>query len=80
MKLRCLFSCDDQNESPELILAWDEYSIDENEEGWSDALKKEKERLSIGAIPHAVVTLKVSASDILQRIFPPETQIETEVQ
>lgn len=34
MKLRCLFIQRNKQSGPELLVAWDEYTISENYEGW----------------------------------------------
>lgn len=55
---------------PELIAAWDEWSIDENPSGWQDACKEALESLGSDLAAHRYIDIKLD-DETLDRAFWP---------
>lgn len=73
MKIQCLFVIRDRHHGlpgcPELLEAWDEYSIDENVEGWHEACTKALAALEGEYLKHAYVDIEVDIDDITDKIM-----------
>ena len=54
--------------APEVLDAWDEYCLDENYEGFTESLERQKSADCFASV--AVVTLSVSNKDILAALYP----------
>ncbi len=75
MKIKCLFIVrEPTDEIPELIAAWDEYSIDEHPEGWKEdcdqALETITKHYPVG-ITSRFITIDVSDSEIIAAMKAP---------
>ena len=53
-----------EDSAPELIVAWDEYSIEENWEGWVAACKKELDAIGDDVAAKRFLNLKVNGGTI----------------
>jgi hypothetical protein len=49
---------------PELVAAWDEWSIDENPQGWADACKHALDSMGSDLAAHRYIDLFVSGDDL----------------
>jgi hypothetical protein len=56
--------------SPELLVAWDEYAVDENGEGWQDAKAKAIAEIGDELLTSAEVSIEVSEANILSILRP----------
>jgi len=60
MKIECLFIVREEAEGPELIAAWDEYSISENPKGWESECNDVLRALNGAYLRHRYVTVSIS--------------------
>ncbi len=60
---------------PELVEAWDEWSIDENPDGWQEACKRALDAVGSDLSSHRYIDLRVSG-DALDSAFQP---VEVEI-
>lgn len=72
MKIVALFGLRnyEQFDHPELLTAWDEYSVDENPEGWLDAKAEAIADIEGDLLTSAEITIDVSESSILSILRP----------
>jgi hypothetical protein len=59
-------------DSPELLEAWDEYAVDENESGWREACEKAIASVGDDLFAHRFFTLRVSGDKIMESFLPAE--------
>ncbi len=59
-----------QGSGLELLEAWDEYTIDENVEGWREACEAKMNALQTPVQAQAVVVIDVSEDDLNKKLFP----------
>ena len=59
MKIECLFIVRDEKSGPELLIAWDEYTVSENYEGWREACDAELKSLNGDYLRHRIVSVDV---------------------
>jgi hypothetical protein len=55
---------------PELLVAWDEYSVDENGAGWEDAKAEATAEIGDELLTHAVIKIDVDEVSILSILRP----------
>lgn len=67
MKLVCLFAKRYGEDTPELLTAWDEFSIDENRQGFYDDINKQLDMCS-DIECHNTVEIEVDMDEILKQI------------
>lgn len=78
MKIYAMFGVrDGAGQNPELVDAWDEYTRDENPEGYDEAREKWAEGSSLAAF--AVVTFEVDEQAVQRALFPPPVPVSAEV-
>lgn len=71
MILHCLFICRKGQESnPELLLAWDEYSVDENVEGFEQARTEALKSCQSEIAVTSMVYVEVPDQELLDAIHP----------
>lgn len=70
MKIHCFFIVRDERSGPELLEAWDEYTIEDNPGGWEDACKASLARLQTSIQTHVVVVIEVSDDALNKKLFP----------
>lgn len=65
MKIHCLFVVRDDRSGVELLEAWDEYSVDENFEGWKEACKTSLTPVLLdGVLKHGYIDIEVDEGEI----------------
>jgi hypothetical protein len=81
MKINALFvTRKGDTDVPELVDAWDEYTIDENPDGYTDAIAKWRGYLNDGDVDaFTVVTLRVSAQAVLNALYPDPVVLNAEI-
>lgn len=81
MKINALFvTRTHATDVPELVEAWDEYTVDENPDGYKAALAKWRGYLNDGDVDaFTVVTLRVSAQTVLNALYPDPVVVNAEV-
>lgn len=62
-------------ESPELVTAWDEYSIDANPEGWEEDKKKSLASWGDDLLRHADIVVYVPYEVIVNAVKPPTVRV-----
>ena len=67
-----------ETESPELITAWDEYSIDENYDGWQLATQLALKEIGDDVVDHRFIDIKVPDEKIFN-LFDVATVATTEI-
>lgn len=78
MRLKCLFierHGAAQGDDPELLQAWDEWTIAENEEGWLAACQESLDACKGDVARKAFVYIEVPTHQILKALRPPEPEI-----
>lgn len=68
MYITCLFIERRKNEGPELLLAWDEYSIEENPEGFREACTKTLSTLQGEFIRQQLIELDINDQKLEQAL------------
>jgi len=88
MLLKCLFiirkthlaECNPACPIPELLIAWDEYSIDENREGWDeeccDALSACGDDVEVSR----VIEVEVDVAKVRGQLLPPPMAVQGKVE
>lgn len=61
MKLYCIFGRIRGEEAPELVTAWDEYTVESNPEGYREEFEKAKGTEAYEAVREIVVTVSEKA-------------------
>ena len=62
--------------TPELLTAWDEFTIDQNPQGWEDDKRRGAEAIGDDAAGFRSITLVVLASDIADAFTPPRVRAD----
>jgi hypothetical protein len=70
MNIYALFITRPDEESPELLVAWDEYTVDAAPEEWDEARANALEAVGNDVQSQALVTIKVSETEILKLLHP----------
>lgn len=52
------------NTPPELVAAWDEFSIDENPQGWQDACTKALDSIGDDLAEHRYIQIRANVSSV----------------
>lgn len=74
MRLTCLFITRPYSpDNPELLVAWDEYSIDNNNEGFTEECDKALKAVGDDILNKAYVTVNVDEDAILKILLPSGT-------
>lgn len=76
MYIKCLFIERTKHGGPELFLTWDEYTIDENPEGFIEACDKKIAALKGEFIHHQIITLCIADHDLENAFHPPAVDVE----
>jgi hypothetical protein len=77
MQIRTLWiTRKDFSNSPELVEAWDENSVDNWYEGWAAACDKALESIGDDLEEHRYITLNVPAKALREAFFPPSVDVE----
>jgi len=66
MKIECLFIIRDEHSGPELLVAWDEYTVDQNPEGYQKECDKELKDLGVEWASHRYIAIDVSDDDLMK--------------
>jgi len=67
MILKCLFITRNADHAvPELLLAWDEYSIEENEEMYLRYMRREIQAVDGDCLAHQIIDVEVDEQAIIQ--------------
>ena len=64
MKLHCLFGLRKGYELPELMVAWDEYCVDSNPEGFEEDCEKAKESWGDDLVAHRMIEVKIDEEQL----------------
>lgn len=67
MKIQCLFIVRDERTGPELLVAWDEYTIYENAEGWHEECTEALADLQY--LRHAYIDIEVDESELTKKLM-----------
>lgn len=59
---------------PELVEAWDEWSIDENPEGWQEACKRALDAVGSDLSAHRYIDIRVSGDALASTFEPAEVE------
>ena len=70
MKIKCLFGMRSNGYGIELMVAWDEYCIDENSEGFEEDCKKAKASWGSDLETTRLVDIEVDEDDLRSLFFP----------
>lgn len=72
MQIEALFiiRASDPNSPPELLTAWDEYSVDENTVGWEEDRRKALDALQGDYLASAIVTIEVPEEKVRDILLP----------
>jgi len=76
MKIHTIWGSRPDSEIPELLDSWDEYTIEENESGYAEAVKKAGTRTEFSAI--RIVILNVPTKAVLAAFAAPVIDAEAE--
>lgn len=81
MKINALFVTRKGNtDVPELVDAWDEFTIDENLDGYNAAVAKWQGYLATGDVDaFTVVTLRVPEQPVLNALYPDPVELDAEI-
>lgn len=60
MKIKCLFIVRDKHSGPELLVAWDEYTIADNYGGWQEECELSLKSISTDCQTQGYVDIEVS--------------------
>ena len=77
MKIECLFIVRDGNNGPsgpELLTAWDEYTISENYEGWQEAIAAALKSVEGDYLSHRIVSVDVPDEELEKALEQPQVQ------
>ena len=77
MDIECLFikrKYHTADEPPELLVAWDEYSVDENLQGWNDATRKAIESVEGDLSEYRFIKLRVHEGAVSKAFEIPVVQ------
>ncbi len=74
MIINCLFIVRDKKCGPELLVAWDEFSVDDNFEGWEEDCQKALASLQGEYTNQAYVDIQVQDSDLEEKLYGSELQ------
>ena len=73
MNIKCLWILrTSEPELPELVQAWDEFSVDDNPEGFADACADSLNRIGTDLEDHRYITIRVDWQTILDAFAPVE--------
>ena len=66
MKLMCLFGLRKgyEEEMPELMVAWDEYCVDANPEGFHDDCEKAKKSWGTDLVAHRMIEVRINEDQL----------------
>lgn len=70
MKIKCLFGMRSNGYGIELMVAWDEYCIDENQEGFDEDCKKAKESWGNDLETARLVDIDIDEDGLRSLFFP----------
>jgi hypothetical protein len=65
-------------DEPELVEAWDEFSIDANPEGYSEAVKKALDAMGEDLHEHRTVRFRVNYPELIALFWPKEINVKIE--
>lgn len=65
-------------DEPELVVAWDEFCIDANPEGFDEDVKRALESMGSDLLTHRVIVLRANYPDIVEAFQPPEIEVTQE--
>lgn len=60
--------------SPELLEAWDDWSIDEYPEGWQEACKKSLDSVGHDLASHRYIDIRINEDELDEAFHPVEIQ------
>lgn len=64
-------------DGPELMLAWDEWAVDEHRQGWQEQCKREIEGMGADLLSHRYATIRVDY-DLIEGLWA-DAEIDGEV-
>lgn len=71
MKIQCLFILRNGESGPELLTAWDEYTVMENAEGWTEDCEKALAAVKTDIVRHAYVDIEVDDEELAAKLVSP---------
>lgn len=87
MILKCLFiirkshmaDCNPNCPMPELLVAWDEYTIDENGEGWLEECEEQLKACKTDVEVSRVIEVEVDVPHVRRLLLPPTEVVQGKV-
>jgi hypothetical protein len=64
MKIRCMFGMRIDCTMPELMVAWDEHSIDDNPAGFDEDMEKAKKSWGEDLISHRQISINIDENEL----------------
>ncbi len=77
MVIKTLWGWRKSEDTPELMQAWDEYTVDNWPEGWTEACEKARASWGDDLYSHREIDLVVNLDSILQAFAPPKVPAMT---
>lgn len=74
MVIHCLFIVRSKKCGPELLVAWDEFSVDENFEGWEEDCHETLTSLQGEYTHQTYVDIELQDSDLEEKLYGSELQ------